>query len=129
MGVRRRNGERNIHKLKLKEINAARRLFTRSEAEGLIAGGADPSEDRFVNHKNYHVRTKAWVKMGRPLPEGVEEQNTFLATLAGKDMAKVPKDQVPAFVARLRLLLLKEQPPAPPVAEEVPVEASAPAEG
>lgn len=113
MGVRRRNGERNIHKMKIKALHEARKIFTRNEAEALIAGGADPSEERFVNHKNYHVRVKAWVKMGRPMPGDVGTHDAFLAALVGKEMNKVPKDQVPAVMAHLRLVLLKEQPPVP----------------
>ena len=128
MGVRKRNGERNIHKMKIKALHEARKIFTRSEAEALIAGGADPGEDRFVNHKNYHVRVKAWVKMGRPMPDEVKEHDSFLAALMGKDMAKVAKDQVPATLAHLRMGLLKEQPPVPPQ-EEVPVEVLPPVEG
>lgn len=110
MGVRKRNGQRNIHKLKIKEINAARRSFTRADAEKLLARGVDPSEERFTSHKNYHVRVKSWVSRGRPLPEGAEAQDTFLAALMGKDLTKVPKEQVGVLMARFRLALLKEQP-------------------
>ena len=64
--------------------------YTRAQAERAIASGAVPPE-RFldmsdpyrraakghvggndqvvtVNHSNFHVRSKCWVKMGRPIP-------------------------------------------------------------
>lgn len=94
MGVRKRNGERNIHKLKLKEINAARRSFTRMDAEKLIAGGADPSEERFTSHKNYHVRSKAFRKMGSPFPEDATERAKLCASLHIKDPVLVKEEEV-----------------------------------
>lgn len=87
MGVRKRNGQRNIHKLKIKEINAARRSFTRADAEKLLARGVDPSEERFTSHKNYHVRVKAFRKMGSPFPENATERTKLCASLHIKEPA------------------------------------------
>ena len=80
--------------------------YTRAQAEKALTHGADP--EKFAKHENYHVRYKAWRKMGSPLPEKTEDQNRFLATLQGKE---VPKDDklVPAFMAALRQKFLKEE--------------------
>lgn len=56
------------------------RKYTRAQAEKALSAGADP--EQFTKHANYHVRAKAWVKMGRPLPEGKEEdQEKFLRSI------------------------------------------------
>lgn len=81
MGQRRRNG---ANKLKIKrhhDVLSANKKFTRKHAEKALARGADPSETRFTGHANYHVRAKAWRKMGMPLPEGAEERTKFLASI------------------------------------------------
>ncbi len=89
------------------------RVITRSRAEKLLSGGADP--EQFVKHANCHVRRKAWEKMGRPLPENKDEQNKFLATLQGTE---TPKDAaaVTGFYQLVRQRILKEV----PVKEETP---------
>lgn len=81
--------------------------ITRARAEKLLSAGSDPAS--FTKHGNYHVRRKAWVKMGRPLPEDRDEQNKFLATLQGKE---TPKDAnaVPGFYALVRQRILGEVP-------------------
>lgn len=81
MGQRRRNGQ---NKLKLKrhsDVVSANKKFTRMHAEKALARGADPSEARFTGHANYHVRAKAWRKMGMPLPEDAGERVKFLETI------------------------------------------------
>lgn len=89
------------------------RVVTRARAEKLLSGGADPAQ--FTKHGNYHVRRKAWEKMGRPLPENTEEANKFLATLQGMP---APKDNaaLPGYYALIRQRILKEV----PVAEAAP---------
>ena len=84
------------------------KTITRNHAHQALAAGADPQ--LFVKHGNFHVRRYAWQKMGRPLPESVDEQNAFLATLQG---TPVPKDatQQPAFYLSLRQRILHEMPP------------------
>jgi hypothetical protein len=72
------------------------RKYTRAQAEKMLSAGVAP--ELFTKHSNYHVRYKAWRKMGQPLPEnGVE---TFLATLQGKE---APKD--PALLADYNAML------------------------
>jgi hypothetical protein len=53
--------------------------ITRAEAEALITSGADPQQ--FTTHQNYHVRRKAWEKLGRPLPEDAGERAMILEDL------------------------------------------------
>lgn len=83
------------------------RVVTRARAEYELSHGADP--ENFTKHANCHVRRKAWQKMGRPLPEGVEDQNKFLATLQGTE---TPKDAnaVAGFYQLIRQRILKEVP-------------------
>lgn len=54
----------------------AEKKYTRAQAERALSNGADPAQ--FANHGNYHVRAKAWVKMGKPLPSDPAEQEKFL---------------------------------------------------
>jgi hypothetical protein len=84
----------------------AEKKFTRAQAEKALSAGVAP--EQFAGHGNYHVRRKVWQLQGRPLPEGTDEQNKFLATLQGTD---VPKDGtlVPAFYQSVRQRILKEQ--------------------
>lgn len=97
-----------------KSTKVRERVVTRARAEELLSGGADP--EQFVKHSNCHVRRKAWQKMGRPLPEGLDEQNKFLATLQGTE---TPKDAnaVAGFYQLVRQRILKE---VPVKAEETP---------
>lgn len=83
------------------------RVVTRARAEYLLTHGADPTQ--FTKHANYHVRRKAWVLMGKPLPEGLEEQNKFLATLQGMPTPK-DKEAMPGYYALVRQRILKEVP-------------------
>lgn len=58
------------------------KIPTRAKAEKALSAGADPQQ--YADHPNYHVRRKAWVKMGRPLmSEDTKGQNQFLTTLVG----------------------------------------------
>lgn len=68
--------------------------YTRMQAERAISSGAVPPE-RFLdmsdpfkkgdaknpgntsNHDNYHVRAKAWKKMGSPIPDGWNEEDVL----------------------------------------------------
>ena len=61
----------------------AEKQYTRAQAEKLLSGGADP--EQFAKHGNYHVRRKAWTKMGMPLPEDAEERAKFLASIHVKE--------------------------------------------
>jgi len=83
------------------------KVITRAHAEKRLTAGADPNT--FVKHPNPHVRRKAWVKMGRPLPEDMDEQNIFLATLQGTE---TPKDATAlvGFYQLIRQRILKEVP-------------------
>ena len=53
--------------------------YTRAQAERALSRGVDPTT--FTNHQNYHVRAKAWRKMGCPLPEDATERTKFLASI------------------------------------------------
>lgn len=81
MGQRNRHGEKTVARSKKLKLAEAMKKFTRAEAEKALAKGADPSEKRFVQHENYHVRAKAWRKMGMPLPDDVSEQEKFLKSI------------------------------------------------
>lgn len=83
------------------------KVITRAQAEKALSTGATPEE--FVKHANYHVRRKAWVLMGKILPENKDEANKFLATLQGTE---TPKDAaaLPGFYALIRQRILKEVP-------------------
>ena len=86
--------------------------YTRAQAEKALSAGVDP--EKFVDHKNYHVRNKAWKKMGKPLPEGADAQNAFLLTLQGTPAPKDPS-ALPGFYLLLRQRILKEVPVKPEV--------------
>lgn len=90
-----------------KPVKARVKVVTRARAEYELSHGADP--ESFTKHANYHVRRKAWEKMGRPLPESTDEQNKFLATLQGTE---TPKDgnAVAGFYQLVRQRILKEVP-------------------
>jgi hypothetical protein len=89
------------------------RVYSRSQAERLLSSRAVEPE-KFASHSNYHVRRKAWVLMGKPLSENVEQQNKFLATLQGMETPK-DSDALPGFYALVRQRILQEV----PVKEEV----------
>lgn len=91
---------------KLRKVVGEKKL-TRVQAEKALSAGVDPQ--KFTAHPNYHVRRRAWQLMGRPLPESVDDQNKFLATLQGTE---VPKDGEAAkgFYLLLRQRILKEVP-------------------
>jgi hypothetical protein len=57
----------------------AEKKYTRAQAEKALANGVDAS--LFEKHANYHVRAKAWKKLGSPLPDGAEEQEKFLKSI------------------------------------------------
>ena len=94
---------------KVRRAKGEKKVLTRAQAERALSRGVTP--EQFTGHHNYHVRYKAWRKMGMPLPEKIDEQNKFLATLQGKE---VPKDAslVPAFMDALRHKFLGEDLPA-----------------
>lgn len=126
MGQRRRNGQNKLKVKRHYDVLKANKKFTRKKAEKLLANGADPAEmveregkmvGRFTDHPNPHVRRRAWQLMGRPLPEGLDEQNKFLLTLQGTEP---PKDAsaTAGFYLLLRQRLLKEVPVKPEVQVE-----------
>ena len=71
------------------------KFYTRAKSERLLAEGADPTvtfrddkgatRGRYTDHPNYHVRRKAWMKMGQPLPEDPAERAKFLASIKVKE--------------------------------------------
>ena len=77
--------------------------MTRAKAEAALSTGESP--EGFVDHPNYHVRLKAWKKMGKPLPENGAEVDVFLAKLFGKDpkdIAALGKEAADQTYAQLR---------------------------
>jgi hypothetical protein len=73
------------------------KFHTRARSERDLSAGADPTvtfrddkgatRGRYTDHPNYHVRRKAWMKMGQPLPEDPAERAKFLAGLKIKEKA------------------------------------------
>ncbi len=106
MGIRGRNGEKSVLIKYKQSLSQAKKKFTRNKAEKALTVGADPTEERFVGHINYHIRVRAWHLQGRPMPEKLEDQNKFLVKLQGTDL---PRDPVKAeqFVEMLRARYLK----------------------
>lgn len=98
MGQRKRNGQNKLKVKRHHDVISANKKFTRKHAESALSRGADPAEmverdgkvvGRFTDHANYHVRAKAWRKMGMPLPEGADEKAKFLASIHVKVPAPV----------------------------------------
>lgn len=81
MGQRNRHGEKTIARAAKLKMAEAMKKFTRATALKELALGADPSEDRFTKHANYHVRARAWRKMGMPLPDDPVEVEKFLKSI------------------------------------------------
>ena len=96
MGIRNRNGEKKLA-LKLKtDLASAEKKFTRAKAEReLSKEGVNPNDPRFLEHPNYHVRARAWVLMGRPLPDNQAELEKVLKDLRVKNHAKVGEAESP----------------------------------
>lgn len=73
------------------------KFYSRAKSERMLSAGADPTatfrddkgnmRGRYTDHPNYHVRRKAWMKMGQPLPEDQAERAKFLAGLKIKEKA------------------------------------------
>lgn len=55
----------------------AERKYTRAQAEKAISAGVSP--EQFLKHANYHVRAKAWKKLGQPEQGSADEHAKFLA--------------------------------------------------
>lgn len=47
--------------------------LTRKNAERAITLGNNETVEALRKHQNYHVRKKAWVKLGKPMPEKDED--------------------------------------------------------
>ena len=92
MGVRGRNGEKKAAELAKTKRNEAMKKFTRSDADKALSKGADPSEDRFVKHANYHVRRRSFLLMGKELPTDPEAREKLCKELHLKDPNKVQED-------------------------------------
>jgi hypothetical protein len=58
----------------------AERKYTRAQAEKAISAGVDAGQ--FLKHANYHVRAKAWRKLGQPVQD---DHAKFLAGIHFKD--------------------------------------------
>lgn len=67
----------------------AEKKYTRAQAEKALSRGESP--EKFTKHPNYHIRAKAWRKMGMPLPENAEERSKFLADIHVKEKAAEPE--------------------------------------
>ena len=84
------------------------KFYSRAKSEKLLSAGADPAQTfrndkgttqgRFTDHPNYHVRRKAWMKMGQPLPEDAGERAKFLASLKVKEKPAEETSEVPGTV-------------------------------
>lgn len=62
--------------------------LTRARAEKLLSVGADPTA--FLKHANYHVRRKAWVKLGRQIPDDYKGQCELAEGIHDKRVITAP---------------------------------------
>jgi hypothetical protein len=69
------------------------KTYTRMQAERLLSKGADP--EPFATHPNYHVKRKAWTKMGKPLPSDPAERTKFLASIKVKETVDAAAESPP----------------------------------
>ena len=83
----------------------ADKKYTRAQAEKAISAGVDPA--LFVGHGNYHVRVKAWCRMGKPTPENQDQLNRLLVTFQGRPFPKDAEGQA-TMIANLRAKFLGE---------------------
>ena len=80
------------------------KFFTRAKSEKMLAAGADPTATfindkgnklgRYTDHPNFHVRNKAWKKMGSLFPTDVEECAKLCKSLRIKDPNAVKEEAV-----------------------------------
>lgn len=71
----------------------AKKEFTRSKAENALREGADPTQSKFTNHRNYHVRLLAWRKNGAVVPEDASAKKNLFDSLT-KDTSDSFKEKM-----------------------------------
>lgn len=79
------------------ERSAAMRQFTRTKALNAITA-ENCTEKRFSEHRNYHVRMRAWNLQGRPQGATENEQKEIIERLT-KGREKEAADKVAALFA------------------------------
>lgn len=82
MGIRNRNSEKKTREDNKQKLHNARKEFTRAKAEHALRNGADPTEERFTEHRNYHVRLLAWRMAGAVIPETENERKALAERLS-----------------------------------------------
>lgn len=88
MGNRKRVGTHSGRKDMKVKLNAAKKEFTRSKALHALANGADFNDKKFVTHRNYHVRERAWQMAGAMIPENMAERKAVFDSLVrGRSLA------------------------------------------
>lgn len=83
------------------------KFYTRAKSERLLTAGVDPNATfvdskgatlrRYLDHTNYHVRAKAFRKLGSPFPEDTEECEKLCKSLHIKNpkpVAETPSEEV-----------------------------------
>jgi hypothetical protein len=63
-------------------------MMTRAQAEKAISHEGVDTATALLDHANYHVRRKAWVKLGRQLPESEADRKALYARLKMKAPAE-----------------------------------------
>lgn len=86
MGNRHRVAEKKRHRELLLKLGEDDKRFSRAKADAELSAGANPAEDRFVKHQNYHIRQRAWKLRGKPVPEGQEAQKDLMENLHLKSL-------------------------------------------
>jgi hypothetical protein len=76
------------------------KTYTRAQAIAAMKAGADPKQ--FEKHPNYHTRVRAWVLMGKPIPEGKEAQEELLLSFQGKKRSDMPEAALTVLLETLR---------------------------
>jgi hypothetical protein len=88
----------------------APKTYTRAQAERIISHSMPDVAKNFLTHPNYHVRSKAFVRLGKQLPENQAEQDAILFGLQGRKKADCSPETVTEIVAKMRA---KYFPPPP----------------
>ncbi len=86
-------------KIKKQKLNEALKEHTRAKALYELNNGANPNDEQYVKHRNYHVRMRAFHLRGAVIPtdEG-EKKNLFDVLVKGRsDEGKMKLEQMFGF--------------------------------
>ena len=82
MGNRSRNGSHKGKEERKNKLQLALKEFTRTKALRELNNGADPNDRKFVQHRNYHVRMRAWVLAGSVVPANPTDRQALQESLS-----------------------------------------------